>query len=346
MLLGCPMSCCCRISTCDVRTLQGILLHRECAIISIRRQSRTDLVRTYASGRRQKKSKHDNKSQGKKAKSNLKSLDHGMLPSSKEEAIKQGIRGLKACVHALKAPKGIGTASQGDGYVRVHIDLPVMGRDNVVEDSLALAKELLGDGRSTKESHIYIVPDSFQKSTEDVVSYSTMMASPPPSTDDAASYAVFIAPRVADVGLVESLVSRSIPKGKVVVLLNPEWSPSLGNGDGGVDLEYTDFVQSFTTGYCFFPILIKPLMMAPVEGVMYRNSDMDSSSSSGDKPWKLFMQQQNTATDEAPYQLVGQMRTRPSSSDVESILYNAIAASRASGKENPLKKLFTFGGGS
>lgn len=87
---------------------------------------------------------------------------------------------------------------------------------------------------------------------------------------------------------------------------------------------------------------IKPFMMKQIEGVVYSNSALVSKqqgSSTTNKPWKIFMQ------NDAAYQLVGQMNTRPSSVDVESILYNAIAVNNStSGKENPLKKL--FGGGS
>lgn len=309
---------------CNARVIPGGYSRRIIPLYN-ERIARRDVCVSASNNRRKKKQKSS------VSKNSLETPVREMLPSSKEEAIEQGFRGLNACLNSLKAPKGMMDDSQERLWVQV--DLPVMGND-AVEDSLGLARELAV--KDAKKSAVFIVSDSTKFKEQDVVTYSTMMSPKVLHAD----YCFFIAPRKADVGLVES-ISSGIPKDKVVVLINPEWSPSLGDADGGVNLQYTDFVQSFTTAYCFFPILIKPFMMKQIEGFVYSNSALvpKQQSSSTDKPWKIFMQ------NEMAYQLVGQMRTRPSSVDVESILYNAIAVNNsASGKENPLKKL--FGGGS
>ncbi len=311
---------------CHARVLPGVEYNRNSRVFYHQRSTKRDVC-VCASGNRKKK-----KQKSSLNKSSLEVPVQEILPLSKEEAIEQGSRGLISCLKSLKAPKGMMNDSQEQLWLQV--DLPVMGTD-VVEDSLGLARELIEQG--SKQSAIYIVPDATRTEKGDVVTYSAMMS------PDAlyADYCFFIAPRKTDVGIVQSIVS-SIPQDKAVVLINPEWSPSLGDADGGVNLQYTDFVQSFATAYCFFPILIKPFMMKQIEGVVYSNSALVSKqqgSSTTNKPWKIFMQ------NDAAYQLVGQMNTRPSSVDVESILYNAIAVNNStSGKENPLKKL--FGGGS
>ena len=266
----------------------------------------------------------------KKQKSGLDiSVQQSILPSSKEEAIEQGSRGLVSCVKSLKSPKGV--MDDSEGRLWVHVDVPVMGHD-VVEDSVALARELLA-AVGGKTSGIYVVPDSWGNDQQDVVTYSKMMSDCQPAGYE---YCFVVAPKKADVGIVESIV-LSVPQNRPVVLINPEWSACLGDADGGVALQYTDFVKCFVTAYCFFPILIKPFMMKQIEGVVYSNSSAAKQQTGGmNKPWKIFMQQKDST-----YQLVGQMKTRPSSSDVESILYNAIAVNNStSGNENPLKKLF------
>lgn len=300
-------------------------------------------VRVCASGTRKNRKKQKSPSSSSKSSSiqQRTSLDVALsstLPSSKEEAIEQCRRGLHACVNALRAPKGMAATDALRERLWVQVDIPVMGTD-VVEDSLSLAKELMVDHGT--RSVVYGIPDSaVHKHEDNVITYSAMMSMTPRN----AEFVVIIAPKASDVHIVESVASL-VSKETAVVLVNPEWTPSLGNGDGGVDLRYTEFVQSFTAAYCFFPILIKPFMMKHIEGCVYRNSALDAKqqTSGTSKPWKIYMQQQDSST----YQLVGQMRARPSSSDVESALYNAIAVgNNASSNDNPLKKLFRGGRGS
>lgn len=266
----------------------------------------------------------------KKQKSGLDVSVQDILPSSKEEAIEQGSRCLISCLKSLKSPKGV--MDDAEERLWVQVDVPVMGHD-VVGDSVALARELLA-AVGGKKSGIFVVPDSSRCGQQDVVTYSRMISDEACHTGY--EYCFVVAPKKADVGLVESIV-LGVPQNTPVVLINPEWSACLGDADGGVDLQYTDFVQCFATAYCFFPILIKPFMMKQIEGVVYSNSSAEKQQAGGmNKPWKIFMQQKDST-----YQLVGQMKTRPSSRDVESILYNAIAVNNStSGNENPFKKLF------
>ncbi len=184
---------------------------------------------------------------------------------------------------------------------------------------LALSQDIAAAMLGSATGSCVFVTESQQAGAENTVTYADA------AECDADCY-VCVAPTFKEVKKLEALL-RQLEGGRrrtcpFLVVINPEWCADLGGGGW-------DQCSVKETAYCFFPILIKPLMMQALEGVVYKAT----SGSDDEKPWKVW----------AGNEQVGQMAARPSTGDVESILYNAIAAKNkkdGKGAGNPFSKLF------
>ena len=270
------------------------------------------------------------------------------LPESRDAAVLQGSAGLRAVYVDAKSRKPRGMmASEGEPDQKmnlIQIDIPVEGQ---VEDSLQVGLEILSKSSLNQANNraLFVVPNGSTISSSSLADNALIVPmSEAKNNVQGAMVVVFICPSASDIPTIQdiSLDESIISKNTMIVLLNPEWAPRAGDADGGVGFQYTDFVQSFTAAYCFFPILIKPFMMQQIEGVVYTiyNSNTSTVKESVSKPWKIFIRDEETNE----YELVGQMRTRPSSSDVETTLYNAIAAKNNKVKNKGASMLKNFFG--
>jgi hypothetical protein len=270
------------------------------------------------------------------------------LPESREAAVLQGSAGLRALYVDANSRKPRGMMDSGEEVNRktnlIQIDIPVEGQ---VEDSLQVGLEILSKSSLNQANDLcyFVLPNGSVHSSSSLMDNSLIVAmSEAKNNVQGAKVVVFICPSASDLPTIQdiSLDESIISQNTMIVLLNPEWAPRAGDADGGVGFQYTDFVQSFTPAYCFFPILIKPFMMQQIEGVVYTLYDSHTTSvkESIFKPWKIFIRDETTNE----YELVGQMRTRPSSSDVETILYNAIAAKNNKGANKGASMLKNFFG--
>lgn len=239
------------------------------------------------------------------------------MPRSRDDAVNQAALALRTHYRNTlnAAPKrGISEVAQEGGVVTAYCICPT----NTSEMSLSqdIASSMIGSAGGT----CVFVTDSHSAEAEDILTYADAIE------NSEADYYVCVAPRNQDLPKLEALLRelegcrRRTPP--FVMVINPGWGADLGDG-GWNECSVTE------TAYCFFPILIKPLMMQTLEGVVYKTT----SGRVDEKPWKVW----------AGNEQVGQMAARPSTNDVESILYNAIAAkNKKDGKDakNPFSKLF------
>eukprot|EP00889_Picochlorum_renovo_P004889 jgi/Picre1/31919/NNA_007267.t1 len=292
-------------------------------------ERRVSLLVVASSGRQRQGSQRKKKSK-KQKKPQVGTLQSStVLPDSRDAAVTQGSEALRVAIDAAIKGRARGLVkkepSQVMGGDRIQVDIPVMS--DSMEDMVQLARELL-QSSTRKNNVMYVVPQrdgcgNGVVSLQDAVDVAGV------------DIVILISPKTRDVERLDAILNRHGSQDAVFVLLNPEWSASQGNVDvDGVPNKYIDLVKSFEAAYCFLPILVKPLMMPSMEGVVYRNLSSDGGHThthgEASKPWKVYLMQPG----KTGFDLVGQMNTRPSSQDVESIFYNAIAASQ----KNPLAK--------
>lgn len=297
-------------------------------------QKRFSSVVVASAGRQRQGSQKKKKKIKKQRTSQVGTLQSStVLPESRDAAVMQGAQALRVAVDAVikGRARGLGKKepSQAMGGDRIQVDIPVMS--DSMEEMVQLARELVHYG-TLKKNIMYVVPQR-GGCGNDVVSLQDAVDM------TGVDIVILISPKTGDVERLDTILGSSGSHDVVCVLLNPEWSASQGNVDiDGVPTKYTDLVKSFEAAYCFLPILIKPLMMSSMEGVVYRNVSLDAGhdhTQEAHKPWKVYLMRPGTSG----FDLVGQMNTRPSSQDVESILYNAIAASQKNPLANSMNNL-------
>lgn len=313
---------------CQSASFLKPLLRRPADLFNRDVERRVSLLVVASAGRQRQASQKKKKT--KKQKKPQVGTPHSstVLPDSRDAAVMQGSEALRVAIDAAIKGRARGLAKKEPSQVmcvdRIQVDIPVMS-DSMVE-MVQLARELVQYGKF-KKNVMYVVPQR-DGCGNDVVSLQDAV------DVTGVDIVILISPKTRDVERLDDIINSHGSQDAVYVLLNPEWSASQGNLDvDGVPNKYTDLVKSFQAAYCFLPILVKPLMMPSMEGVVYRNVSLDGGHNHTDetsKPWKVYLMQQGTTG----FDLVGQMNTRPSSQDVESIFYNAIAASQ----KNPLVK--------
>ncbi len=242
------------------------------------------------------------------------------MPRSRDDAVSQAALSLR--VHyrnaLASAPKRKGISeeldvAEGGEVVASYCICPTNSSELALSQDIAAA--MLGPGSG---SCVFVTER--EAGAENTVAYADAAAR------DADCY-VCVAPSLKDVAKLEALLRqlkgarrRTCP---FLVVVNPEWCGDLG-GAGWDECSVRE------TAYCFFPILIKPLMMQTLEGVVYKAT----AGADDEKPWKVW----------AGNEQVGQMAARPSTGDVEDILYNAVAAKNKNKKDGkgagPFSKLF------
>ena len=319
------------------------------------RSPRTRSVHVVVAQAGRAKKNSTKSAKAKSAKKQAKAAATVAMPRSRDDAVSQAALALRTHYrNALgAAPKrGISedVADIGGGVVATYCIVPT----NSSELSLSqdIADSMLGSASGTC---VFVVDNasSAGDDSDGIVTYDGAMACD-------ADYYVCVAPSTSSIPKLEALVRGLEGSGRrdapFVVVINPEWGSQLGDGNKCAAIG--------DTAFCFFPILIKPLMMQALEGVVYRcgferrvrslalalaltlthsrthalthKHRTTSSSQDDDKPWKVW----------AGKEQVGQMAVWPSTNDVESILYNAIARKNNSNgeeKKKGLGGLFGFG---
>lgn len=276
-----------------------------------------------------------------------------LLPESKDDAVGQAtdalITALSMGIKNVGKTKGMGSGRAGNKSAkgnkksnsnsrvaiawdtrRLVVDIPV--QNDSVQDLVQLAEDLAcglpqsllgssktctiivcGENNSNQERMSTPKSDARVMGLLDAVNCLSSG-----QQEEVGSATFLVGPKVVDLELLEKFFS--LYNGQVSIMLNPEWSPSSGDADGGVPDKHTAFVKSLQSAYCFLPILVKGLMMmSPSEGVVYNNASLQKQKRD-QKSWKILLQSGGS------FQTVAQMARRPSQVEVEATLYNALGA--------------------
>lgn len=96
-----------------------------------------------------------------------------------------------------------------------------------------------------------------------------------------------------------------------VVVLNPEWTPEEES-----DSTWGKFLSSFEAAYAFVPLAIQGFL-SKTEGAVLKNVQ---SGAPGGRPWLIFVKE------DGKYTRLASLQRRPGPAELESALYNAMAA--------------------
>ena len=225
------------------------------------RSPRTRSVHVVVAQAGRAKKNSTKSAKAKSAKKQAKAAATVAMPRSRDDAVSQAALALRTHYrNALgAAPKrGISedVADIGGGVVATYCIVPT----NSSELSLSqdIADSMLGSASGTC---VFVVDNasSAGDDSDGIVTYDGAMACD-------ADYYVCVAPSTSSIPKLEALVRGLEGSGRrdapFVVVINPEWGSQLGDGNKCAAIG--------DTAFCFFPILIKPLMMQALEGVVYR----------------------------------------------------------------------------
>lgn len=242
------------------------------------------------------------------------------IPGSRDEAVKVSAAALLSQVKQLqglkKAKKGFGAAAgSGSPGTRFSVELP-LASDSPTELA-ALAADLMAalPAASTAGACIVCASEQVAAAVQAARSSSSGRQGSGPvlslraacQTDSLSGPLLLLAPATSDVALVEQLLDE-VWSGPWALTLNPGWHSN-------TPAAYQGLVNSFEAAYSFMPIATQGLVRA--EGAVLRQL----SGSAAASPWRVLLKEGEQ------FVQVGQMKRRPSQSDLELAFMNARAAS-------------------
>ncbi|KAF6257364.1 hypothetical protein COO60DRAFT_1461188 [Scenedesmus sp. NREL 46B-D3] len=241
------------------------------------------------------------------------------IPESKDEAVKVSAAALLGQVKQLKGPKkakkGFGAAATSSSPgTRFSVELP-LASDNPAELA-ALATDLLAALPAASTAGACIVCASEQLAAAVQAARSSggrqgggavLSLRAACQADSLSGPLLLLAPATSDVALVEQLLDE-VWVGPWALTVNPDWHTN-------TPAAYQGLVASFEAAYSFLPIATQGLVRA--EGAVLRQL----SGSAAASPWRVLLKEGEQ------FVQVGQMKRRPSQSDLELAFMNARAAS-------------------
>lgn len=232
------------------------------------------------------------------------------VPQSKEESVQQACEALNT---RLDDSKGKGKPTKGfklSNVKRLIVEIP--DADDSPKSVVSLAEDLLNGLAPELASSVTLVFGD----VEAALLASTKVQNQVVALDDVPDEPLvgpllIVEPSAQQLGEAEELLKRW--RGRVVILLNPEWAEGQS-----VPSSHTAFMKSFEVVYCFQPIAIQAFIVTTTQGAV---SKRVVKGQSGQMPWQIMKQGWGNN-----WKVIGQMQRRPTSQDLELAFLNASAA--------------------
>ncbi|KAL6609702.1 hypothetical protein ACP70R_039671 [Stipagrostis hirtigluma subsp. patula] len=252
-------------------------------------------------------------------------------PSSREEAVSQARTCLAA---ALQKPLSSSVPlkklkRQRQRQARLRAEIPVV--DDSPGSLARLAFDVFAGAVSRKgaPAKLLLVWPSAEalavalqefKSQGDSTTAHAQLGSVAPDALGACDAAVFVAPALAQVEKVKAAAAELDPR--PVVLFNPAWSFDEEEQDvAGFGAAARGFVASFNVVYSFTGLEVRGLL-SKKRGVLLRCVD---GGRFGRESWVLMVESDAPAK-EGEFRVVSRLKRRPTIGEVETMLYNLMAA--------------------
>ncbi|CAN6354780.1 unnamed protein product [Urochloa humidicola] len=252
-------------------------------------------------------------------------------PSSREEAVAQARSCLAAALQKplnnSVPPKKLKRQQQRQRQPRLRAEIPVVDDSPGSLARLALDVFSGGAGVSRKGAParllllwpsaeaLAVAVREFEKSGDSATAHA-QLGSEAPDALGACDAAVFLAPAPAQVEQVRAAAAAA--ETKPVILFNPAWSFDEEDGEAFGGGGARGFVASFDVVYSFTGLEVRGLL-SKKRGVLLRRVD---GGRFGGESWVLMVE--NDGGQE--FRVVSRLKKRPTIGEVETMLYNLMAA--------------------
>ncbi|CAN6346296.1 unnamed protein product [Urochloa humidicola] len=251
-------------------------------------------------------------------------------PSSREEAVAQARSCLAAALQRPlnnSVPPKKFKRQQRQRQPRLRAEIPVVDDSPGSLARLALDVFSGGAGASRKGAParllllwpsaeaLAVAVREFEKSGDSATAHA-QLASEAPDALGACDAAVFLAPAQAQVEQVRAAAAAA--ETKPVVLFNPAWSFDEDDGEAFGGGGARGFMASFDVVYSFTGLEVRGLL-SKKRGVLLRRVD-------GGDSWVLMVENDGGAPEGQEFRVVSRLKKRPTIGEVETMLYNLMAA--------------------
>ena len=235
-------------------------------------------------------------------------------PESREEAILQAAGSVAALLEKTLKRRGPTTVKQRkqQRQVRLRVEIPVLDDtpSSLASLTLDFLSTLFPASRAPPGVAVFF-SDPLALEDQTLANPNTSFHSLPSETDVSGDVAVVVVAGATfdDISRLQELARNVNPT--PVVVLNPVWSP-----EDDTHATWGGFVTSFEPAYAFLPLSIQGFF-SKTEGAVLKNVQ---SGAPGGAPWHIFVKQ------DGKFSRLSSLKRRPGPADLESALYNAMAA--------------------
>lgn len=244
-----------------------------------------------------------------------------MPPESREEAIAQAAGSVSSLLEKMLKRQGPSTVKQRkqqqQQQTRLRVEIPVLDEtpSSLVSLTLDFLLSLFSAKREPPGVAVFFSDaSSVGLAREQLVgarnpNHSLHELSSEREVSGSVSVVVVAGPRCEDTARLRELARNVSPR--PIVVLNPEWTP-----EDESDPTWGAFLSSFEAAYAFLPLAIQGFL-SKTEGAVLKN--VQSGAPSG-RPWLIFVRE------DGKYTRLASLQRRPGPAELESALYNAMAA--------------------
>lgn len=256
-----------------------------------------------------------------------------MPPESREEAISQAAMSVSSLLEKILKRQGPSTVKQRkqQQQMKLRVEIPVLDETptSLVSLTLEFVLSLFSGKRETPGVAVF-----FSDASTVALAREQYSETPNPNPNPNHSFhelfsdrevvgnvtvVVVAGARCEDTARLQELARNVSPR--PIVVLNPEWTPDDEN-----DSTWGAFLKSFEAAYAFLPLAIQGFL-SKTEGAVLKN--VPSGAPAG-RPWLIFVKEDGKFT------RLASLQRRPGPAELESALYNAMAAN------SPVTKSFKF----
>lgn len=243
-----------------------------------------------------------------------------MPPESREEAIAQAAGSVSSLLDKMLKRQGPSTVKQRkqQQQTKLRVEIPVL--DDTPSSLVSLTLDFSSALFSRKRGSPGVAVFFSDASTLDLAreQLANRGGNPNKSFHELSSerevsgnvsVVVIAGARCDQTALLQELARNVSPR--PIVVLNPEWSP-----EDETDPTWGAFLTSFEAAYAFIPLAIQGFL-SKTEGAVLKNV---RSGAPGGRPWLIFVKE------DGKYSRLASLHRRPGPAELESALYNAMAA--------------------
>jgi len=260
--------------------------------------------------------------------------DEELPPRSREEAVEQAGASVSALLEKALKRQGPSTVKQRkeQKQVRLRVEIPVLDDSPATLVSLTLdllASSFINQKKTAPIKKLVFLSDTSLlnlalerqsvggQAPESLTGIEFKLLVPENAaaakvTSEESQVLFIVTPKLEQAAIVAKVLEAFNPR--PVVVLNPDWSSEDEAADK--DMAWGTLISSFEVTYSYIPLAVQGIF-SKTEGAVLKH--VKSGAPAG-RPWLIFVKQNDQ------FICVSSLRRRPQAADLESALYNSMAA--------------------